>query len=147
MSAMEWKAASWVAALSATSHRTLLPELRVVSSKQVCSDDSAPSARAAWWHSLLNWGHMATSGCRAEPEFLPAPLQSVQKFKLQRHIITCDFIDTGLMLQELVSCLTSLHTPTAKCPNNVALRAFVITGITCYKKRSIWPFSPEELAN
>lgn len=146
MSEMEWKAASWVAALSAT--RQPCPELRMVSSKQVCSDDSALSAWAAWWHSLINWEHRVTSSCRElSLNSSPAPLQSVHKFQLQRHIITCDFTDTPELLQELVSCLTTLHIPSAECTSNAALRAFVLTGITCYKQRSIWPFSPEEVAN
>lgn len=98
MSEMEWKAASWVAALSAVPQATSqpCPELRVESSKQVFSNDSAMSAWAALWHSLLNWEHMVTSSCRAEPEFSPAPLQPVQKFKPQRYIIICDFTDTHL---------------------------------------------------
>lgn len=41
----------------------------------------------------------------------------------------------------------ALYTPSAECTNSAVLRAFVLTGITCYKERSIWPFSPEELAN
>lgn len=156
MSKSECKTPSWAAALTAVPQATRYPVLSWgwVSSKWVCSNDSAKSAWVASWPTMLNWEHTVTSTCRElslKPTTCPTAInRNCSQYKNTNPKTSSHAVSQTHMPVPTGADVLPRHPAHSQCQmhwQHYSEGFCARWGLTCYKQRNIWPFCVKELAN